>query len=102
MDLTSHTMLRVLGSLPRFRFWFTRKPPDSVAQVRIDSAVKPQWIDPKTGALQGSSPIDNVYAVLIPTGTRIYEGPVGYQAAFILAAENQVRYSCRNLAILQE
>jgi len=59
--------------------WLTREAPDSVAQVRIDSAVKPQWIDPKTGVLTGSSSIDTIYAIKIPKGTTIYEGPVGYQ-----------------------
>lgn len=59
--------------------WFTRVPPKSVAEVRIDSAVKPQWIDPETGAQQGTSPIDTVYAVRIPKGSTIYEGPVGSQ-----------------------
>jgi RHS repeat-associated protein len=72
--------------------WFTREPPKSVAQVRIDSAVKPQWIDPKTGVYTGSSPIDNVYTVTIPKGTTIYEGPVGYQGGIYLGGPgtNQV------------
>ena len=43
--------------------WFTRTPPESVAKVRIDSAVKPQWIDPKTGLYTGESPIDAIYTV---------------------------------------
>lgn len=59
--------------------WFTEEPPTSVAQVRIDTAVKPQWIDPVTGELTGSSPVDTVYAIKIPAGTIVYEGPVGYQ-----------------------
>lgn len=59
--------------------WFTTTPPSSVAQVRIDTAVKPQWIDPLTGQITGSSPIDTVFAIKIPAGTTIYQGPVGYQ-----------------------
>jgi len=64
--------------------WFTREPAASRAQVRIDLAVKPQWIDPKTGVLTGSSNLDTVFAVKIPCGTRIYEGPVGYQSGIYL------------------
>ena len=30
--------------------WFTSEPPASAANVRIDTAVKTYWIDPKTGA----------------------------------------------------
>jgi hypothetical protein len=59
--------------------WFTEQPPQSVAQVRIDSAVNAQWIDPTTGALTGESPIDTVYGIKIPAGTTYYQGPVGYQ-----------------------
>lgn len=60
--------------------WFTAEPPASVANVRIDSAVKPQWIDPKTGLMTGESPIDTVFSVKIPAGTEVYVGPVGYQS----------------------
>lgn len=59
--------------------WFTRQAPQSIAQVRIDTAVKPQWIDGRTGVLTGQSNIDTVYAVVVPRGTTIYEGPVGTQ-----------------------
>lgn len=58
----------------------------------IDSAVKWQWIDPKTGALTGTSFIDNIYAVKIPKGTTVYDGPVGYQGGIYLGGPytNQV------------
>lgn len=59
--------------------WFTSKSPESVAKVRIDTAVKPQWINPKTGALEGQSVVNAMYKVKIPKGTVIYEGPVGLQ-----------------------
>jgi len=59
--------------------WFTAESPTSVAQVRIDTAVKPQWINPTTGALVGTSPIDAVYAVKVPAGTTVYQGPVASQ-----------------------
>lgn len=72
--------------------WFTRSLSQSVAQVRIGSTVKPHWVDPKTGAYTGLSSIDNVYTVLIPKGTTIYEGPVGYQGGVYLGGPgtNQV------------
>ncbi len=68
--------------------WFTREPAESVAKVRIDSAVKAQWIDPKTGVLTGTSPIESTYAIKIPKGTTIYEGPVGYQGSSYLGGES--------------
>ncbi|MBY6935706.1 hypothetical protein FDB44_16040 [Clostridium botulinum] len=59
--------------------WFATEPPESVAKVRIDTAVKPQWIDPITGELTGESVVDTVYAIKIPKGTKVYTGPVGPQ-----------------------
>ncbi len=71
--------------------WFTREPPASVANVRIDSAVKPQWIDPQSGVLTGSSPIEAVHAIRIPAGTTIYEGPVGYQGGPYLGGQQHMQ-----------
>jgi filamentous hemagglutinin len=68
--------------------WFTREAPESIAQVRIDSAVKSQWIDPKTGILTGSSPMDTVFTIKIPKGTTVYDGPAGYQGGFSLGGPN--------------
>lgn len=68
--------------------WFTRKAPESAIKVRIDTAVKPQWIDPITNEMTGHSYVDTVYAVKIPKGTTIYEGPVGYQGDAYLGGEN--------------
>lgn len=59
--------------------WFSREPPSSVAKVRIDSAVKSQWINPRTGGTQGRSIVDAVYEIRIPAGTTLYEGPIAYQ-----------------------
>ena len=64
--------------------WYTETPVDSVAQARIDLAIKPQWIDPQTGALTGTSVIDSNFAVSIPAGTTVYTGPVGYQGGVYL------------------
>ncbi|MCG8540566.1 MAG: hypothetical protein MJA82_11595 [Clostridia bacterium] len=71
--------------------WFTEAPADSAIHVRIDNAVKPQWIDPKTGALTGVSPIQSNYAVKIPAGTTIYKGPVGYQGGIYLGGQDKIQ-----------
>lgn len=70
--------------------YFTETPPESRVKVRIDTAVKAQWIDPKTGVLTGTSPIESVYAVKIPKGTTIYKGPTGYQSGIYLGPQEQV------------
>ena len=59
--------------------WFTSKPPESAIKVRIDTAVKPQWIDKTTGELTGVSIVNTGYAIKIPKGTKIYTGPIGTQ-----------------------
>jgi hypothetical protein len=70
--------------------WFTTEKPAGVAEVRVDTAVKSQWIDPKTGSLQGSSPVDAVYEVQIPAGTKVYPGPVANQGDINLGGGHQV------------
>jgi len=69
--------------------YFTREPGTRI-EGRIDFAVKAQWIDPKTGALTGSSPLDTVYAIKILKGVKIYEGPAGYQGGIYLGGGNQI------------
>lgn len=68
--------------------WFTQDAPSSTAQVRIDTAVKPQWIDPETGVLTGTSPVNAVYAVKIPAGTEVYIGPVGSQGGIYVGGSD--------------
>ena len=68
--------------------WYTSEPPASVANVRIDTAVKIHWIDPKTGAYEASSYIDNVYAIKVPKGTTIYTEPVGPQGGVYVGGYN--------------
>lgn len=63
-----------------FGQWFTSGPSDSSIKVRIDLAVKAQWINPKTGLLEGYSTLNSTYAIKIPKGTTIFEGPVGFQS----------------------
>ena len=68
--------------------WFTSEPPASVANVRIDTAVKIQWIDPKTGVWESSPYIDYVYAIKVPKGTTVYTGPVGPQGGAYMGGYN--------------
>lgn len=68
--------------------WFRSEPPASVANVRIDTAVKIQWIDPKTGMWESSSYIDYVYAIKVPKGTTVYTGPVGPQGGAYMGGYN--------------
>ena len=72
-------MYRAGNSQNPYGRWFTSEPPASIVNVRIDLAVKPHWTNPKTGAWDSSSYIDNVYAIKIPKGTAIFTGPVGPQ-----------------------
>jgi len=70
--------------------WFSTDPPAGVAEVRIDTAVKAQWIDARTGEWQGASPIDTVYSVDIPAGTKVYPGPVANQGGVYAGGGHQV------------
>lgn len=69
--------------------YFTREP-GTRAEGRIDSAVRPQWINPATGVLEGQSPLEVVYAIKLPKGTTIYEGPVGNQGGIYVGGGNQI------------
>jgi RHS repeat-associated protein len=88
--------------------WFTFKPPASAAKVRIDSAVKPQWINPKTGILEASSPIESVYTIKIPKGTVIYVGPTGSQGGVYVGGANMTQvfvpkpWEIRGVQVLEE
>lgn len=77
------------GGRNAFGQYFTREPSTRI-EGRIDLAVKPQWIDPRTGALTGSSPLESVYTLKIPADTTIYEGPAGYQAGIYSGGGNQI------------
>lgn len=68
--------------------YYVSEPPVSAAQVRIDSAVKPQWINIKTGVLEGTSPLNTVFAIKVPAGTTIYTGPVATQGGAYLGGGN--------------
>jgi len=62
--------------------WFTSEPAESIAKVRIETVVKPQWIDPATGKLTGTSTIDTNYAIKIPAGTTVYTGLLGIKGEY--------------------
>ncbi|MDI9764956.1 RHS repeat-associated core domain-containing protein [Pantoea dispersa] len=86
-DLVLYRAGKAGGGKNAFGQWFTRDPAESAAKVRVDLAVKPQWID-NEGVLTGTSPLKSVYKVLIPKGTTIYEGPVGYQGGSYFGGQN--------------
>ncbi len=68
--------------------WFTSAPANSAIQVRMDTAVKPQWINSSTGVLEGHSYVNANYAINIPKGTTVYTGPVGYQGGAYLGGQD--------------
>lgn len=65
--------------------------PQSVAQARIDNAVKPYWIDPVTGAKTAASPINSIISAQFPAGTTYYYGPVGSQGGVYLGGQNSIQ-----------
>ena len=70
--------------------YYTRDIPESVIKVRIESAVKPQWIDRETGHLTGTSELTDIYATKFPKGTVYYEGPTGYQGGVYIGGKEQI------------
>src|SRR5258708_7539096 len=70
--------------------WFSLEPSTSRAQVRIELAVKPDWIDPVTGELGASSPVESLYALEVPPGTTMYEGPTSNQGGIYVGGRTQV------------
>ncbi|MFM0070633.1 DUF637 domain-containing protein [Paraburkholderia sediminicola] len=71
--------------------YFSFDMPQSIAQTRIDNAVKPYWIDPTTGAMTGSSPINSAIAAQFPKGTTYYYGPVGTQGGVYLGGQSNIQ-----------
>ena len=70
--------------------YYTRDIPESVIKVRIESAVKPQWIDRDTGHLTGTSELTDIYATKFPKGTVYYEGPTGSQGGVYIGGKEQI------------
>jgi hypothetical protein len=71
--------------------FFSFKMPQSVAQTRIDNAVKPYWIDPLNGATTGTSPINSAISAQFPVGTTYYYGPVGTQGGIYLGGQDSIQ-----------
>ena len=70
--------------------YYTRHIPESVIKVRIESAVKSQWIDRDTGGLTGTSELTDIYATKFPKGTVYYEGPTGSQGGVYIGGKEQI------------
>lgn len=64
--------------------FFSSEPPTGVIQTRIDKAVLPEW---PGGA---KSPIDTVFEIKIPAGTKVYVGEVGSQGGFYVGGSQQI------------
>ncbi|MFP9228583.1 hypothetical protein A0E43_08470 [Pectobacterium cacticida] len=67
-----------------FGRFFSLDRPQSIIQTRVDKAVLPKW--PNGSA----SPLDSVYEIKIPAGTKVYVGQVGYQNGFYLGGTEQI------------
>jgi hypothetical protein len=64
--------------------FFSVEPPISEIQTRIDKAVLPVW----PGG--GKSPIDTVFELKIPAGTKVYVGEVGSQSTAFIGGTEQI------------
>jgi len=58
--------------------------PQSVIQTRVDKAVLPRW---PNGA---ESPLNTVYKIKMPAGTKVYVGDVSYQDGYYLGGTEQI------------
>lgn len=86
--LSEDTLFYRVGSVDQmWGEWFTDRPIESEAQLRIDLAVKREWSDPRTGTIPTGSArgIEKFdlwsYSILIPKGTRVYSGQTGSQGS---------------------
>lgn len=67
-----------------FGQFFSLDKPQSVLQTRIDKVVLPNW----PGG--GTSPLDSVFKLKIPAGTKVYVDEVGYQNGIYLGGNQQI------------
>jgi RHS repeat-associated protein len=70
--------------------FFNFEPPASRAQVYIDNAVKPQWID-TAGALTGKSETNSLITAEFPPGTKYYYGPVSSQGGVYVGGPDKMQ-----------
>ena len=78
------------GGANAYGRWFSFEPSTSRAQIRIELAVKPDWLDPVTGELKSSSPTESLYALEVPPGTPMYVGPTSNQGGIYVGGRIQV------------
>jgi filamentous hemagglutinin len=78
------------GGANAYGRWFSFEPSTSRAEIRIELAVKPDWLDPVTGELKSSSPIESLYALEAPPGTPMYVGPTSNQGGIYVGGRTQV------------
>ena len=67
-----------------FGQFFSMERPQSVIQTRVDKAVLPRW---PNGA---ESPLNTVYKIKMPAGTKVYVGDVSYQDRYYLGGTEKV------------
>ncbi|WP_413738613.1 hypothetical protein ACL2XP_11370 [Sodalis sp. RH21] len=77
-------MYRAGTAEAQFGQYFSLDKPLGTLQVRIDKALLPEW---PNGA---KSPIDTLFTVKIPAGSKVYVGEVGTQSSFYLGGTHQV------------
>ncbi len=64
--------------------YFSLEEPLGIMQSRIDKAIPPVWPN------GGKSPIDTVFAVKVPAGTKVYVGEVGSQHHAFVGGTQQI------------
>lgn len=64
--------------------FFSTEQPTGVIQTRVDQAVLPVW---PSG---GTSPLDSVFKVTVPAGTKIYYGEISAQSGFYVGGTPQI------------
>jgi len=79
--------------------WFSFEPPVSSKLTRIDNAVKPQWINPETGVLEGKSDLNAIVSITLQQGDKYYYGPTSYQGGSYLGGDNKIQVYIPNAKI---
>jgi filamentous hemagglutinin len=77
-------MYRVGTSSRPLGEFFSYEAPNGILQSRIDKAILPTWPN------GGLSPIDSMFTVKIPAGTKVYVGEVGSQGGFYVGGTQQI------------
>ena len=72
-----------------FGQYFTRQPPSSELQTRIDGAVEWAWRD-REGNITGYSDLTHGYALRIPKGSTVYSGPTASRGGILVGGKEQI------------